>query len=101
MFSQSQQSQQPQQSQHRSTDDAGLPAGTTAFVFDITADEIRRRSLAAASLGPNRDIAEEERREAEAYALLYSGLDAEQQRLYDELVTAGVLPLEERDDAAH
>ncbi|MEV6206088.1 DUF6400 family protein [Kitasatospora sp. NPDC051914] len=85
---------------HR-TDDADLSAGVASFVFDVTADEIRRRSLAAASLGPNRDIAEEERREAEAYALLYSGLDAEQQRLYDDLVTAGVLPMEERADAAH
>ena len=47
---------------HR-TDDADLSAGVASFVFDVTADEIRRRSLAAASLGPNRDIAEEERRE--------------------------------------
>ncbi|GAA1097486.1 DUF6400 family protein [Kitasatospora arboriphila] len=87
------------QSHHR-TEDADRPEPSTAFVFDITADEIRRRSLAGASLGPARDIAEEERREAEAYALLYSGLDAEQQRLYDDLVTAGVLPVEERTDAA-
>ena len=30
-----------------------------------------------------------------AYDLLYSNLDSEQQRIYDELVSAGVLP--ERD----
>lgn len=33
-------------------------------------------------------LAEEER----AYDMLYSGLDPEQQRIYDELVQAGVLP---------
>jgi hypothetical protein len=32
------------------------------------------------------------RGEEAAYDLLYSGLDEEQQRLYDDLVAAGVLP---------
>jgi hypothetical protein len=33
-------------------------------------------------------LAEEEK----AYDMLYSGLDEDQQRIYDELVSAGVLP---------
>jgi hypothetical protein len=33
-------------------------------------------------------LAEEDR----AYAMLYAGLDDEQQRIYDDLVAAGVLP---------
>ncbi|WP_411200900.1 DUF6400 family protein [Streptomyces cyaneofuscatus] len=40
------------------------------------------------------------RSEDEAYALLYSGLDAEQQRTYDRLVAAGVLPGEDQGRAA-
>ena len=38
--------------------------------------------------GMNPVLAEEDR----AYAMLYSGLDDEQQRIYDDLVAAGVLP---------
>jgi hypothetical protein len=37
---------------------------------------------------PIQALAEEEK----AYAMLYSNLDAEQQRHYDNLVSAGVLP---------
>ncbi|GGU96761.1 hypothetical protein FHX79_11714 [Streptomyces cavourensis] len=40
------------------------------------------------------------RSENEAYALLYSGLDVEQQRTYDRLVAAGVLPDEDPGRAA-
>jgi hypothetical protein len=62
------------------------------FAYDLTLDEVRRRSAVLEAIGedwdPIRALAEEE----QAYAMLYSNLDAEQQRLYDELVSAGVLP---------
>jgi Family of unknown function (DUF6400) len=45
---------------------------------------------------PIRALAEEE----QAYDMLYSNLDAEQQRLYDNLVSAGVLPDRAVDRAA-
>jgi hypothetical protein len=40
------------------------------------------------------------RGEEAAYALLYSGLDEEQQRVYDGLVESGVLPRRGDDSAA-
>jgi hypothetical protein len=62
------------------------------FTLDLTLDEARRRSAVLAAIGDDWDpvavLAEEER----AYDMLYSGLDDEQQRTYDELVAAGVLP---------
>jgi hypothetical protein len=63
-----------------------------AFAHDLTLDEARRRAAILEAIGddwdPIRVLAEEEK----AYAMLYSGLDADQQRVYDELVGAGVLP---------
>jgi len=62
------------------------------FALDLTHDEARRRSAVLEAIGDDWDpiavLAEEER----AYEMLYSGLDSEQQRIYDELVEAGVLP---------
>jgi hypothetical protein len=62
------------------------------FAYDLTLDEVRRRSAVLEAIGPDWDpiraLAEEER----AYAMLYSNLDAEQQRHYETLVSAGVLP---------
>lgn len=62
------------------------------FALDLTLDEARRRSAVLQAIGDNWDpvsaLADEER----AYDLLYSGLDPDQQRIYDELVAAGVLP---------
>ncbi len=59
---------------------------------DLTLDEARRRAAVLDALedtwDPVRSLAEEER----AINLLYSGLDDEQQRIYDDLVSAGVLP---------
>ncbi len=53
---------------------------------------MRRRSAVVAALGDDWDpvavLAEEEL----AYDMLYSNLDDEQQRIYEELVLAGVLP---------
>ncbi|MFE3003250.1 DUF6400 family protein [Nocardia sp. NPDC059246] len=62
------------------------------FAYDLTLDEVRRRSAVLAALGDDWDpvavLAEEEL----AYDMLYSNLDDEQQRIYDELVRAGILP---------
>ncbi|MFC8076592.1 DUF6400 family protein [Streptomyces sp. NPDC057307] len=62
------------------------------FTIDLTFEEARRRAEVVAALGPEWDPVAALRGEDEAYALLYSGLDAEQQRTYDMLVAAGVLP---------
>ncbi|SOE06850.1 DUF6400 family protein [Streptomyces sp. Ag109_G2-15] len=70
------------------------------FVVDLTAHEMLRRTHALAALGPDWDPVAALRGEEEAYDLLYSGLDAEQQRVYDELVAAGVLPRRGGGDAA-
>ncbi|WP_431971480.1 DUF6400 family protein [Nocardia sp. bgisy134] len=62
------------------------------FAYDLTLDEARRRSAVVAALGDDWDpvavLAEEEL----AYDMLYSNLDDEQQRIYEELVQAGILP---------
>ena len=62
------------------------------FAYDLTLDEARRRTAVLEAIGDDWDpvavLAEEEK----AYAMLYSNLDEEQQRIYDELVSAGVLP---------
>ena len=62
------------------------------FSYDLTLDEARRRAAVLEAIGDDWDplavLAEEEK----AYGMLYSGLDENQQRIYDELVSAGVLP---------
>jgi hypothetical protein len=66
--------------------------GQVAFAYDLTLDEVRRRTAILEAIGEDWDpvavLAEEDR----AYAMLYSDLDDEQQRIYDDLVAAGVLP---------
>ncbi|MEU8781206.1 DUF6400 family protein [Streptomyces sp. NPDC048637] len=62
------------------------------FEIDLTAHEARRRTEVLAALGDTWDPIEVMEGEADAYRLLYSGLDAEQQATYDALVAAGVLP---------
>lgn len=62
------------------------------FFLDLDRDEVRRRAEVVRAMGDAWDPAAVLRGEDEAYALLYSGLDAEQQRIYAELVAAGVLP---------
>ncbi|MGW6140022.1 DUF6400 family protein [Streptomyces sp. NPDC055144] len=69
--------------------------GLIPFAIDLTFEEARRRAEVVAALGPDWDPVAVLRGEDEARALLYSGLDAEQQRTYDLLVAAGVLPGEE------
>lgn len=66
--------------------------GTVAFTVDLTSQEVLRRAQVMEALGPDWDPIEVLRGEEAAYDLLHSGLDAEQQRLYDDLVEAGVLP---------
>jgi hypothetical protein len=62
------------------------------FAYDLTLDEARRRSAVLEAIGgawdPIAVLAEEQK----AYDMLYSDLDDEQQRVYDDLVRAGVLP---------
>lgn len=62
------------------------------FAYDLTLDEARRRTAVLEAIGDDWDpvavLAEEER----AWEMLYSGLDDEQQRIYEELVGAGILP---------
>ncbi|MFD9721241.1 DUF6400 family protein [Streptomyces sp. NPDC059076] len=62
------------------------------FTLDLSVDESRRRAEVIAALGADWDPLAVLQGEDEAYALLYSGLDGEQQRTYDLLVAAGVLP---------
>jgi hypothetical protein len=62
------------------------------MAFDLTLDEARRRAAVLQAIGDDWDpvavLAQEER----AYDMLYADLDTTQQRIYDELVEAGVLP---------
>jgi hypothetical protein len=63
------------------------------FAYDLTLDEARRRSAVLEAVGDDWDPITVLAEEQKAYDMLYSGLDEEQQRIYDELVNAGVLPL--------
>jgi Family of unknown function (DUF6400) len=71
-----------------------MPTNSTGleFAFDLTLDEVRRRSAVLEAIGPDWDPVRALAEEEQAYAMLYSNLDAEQQRHYDALVSAGVLP---------
>jgi hypothetical protein len=62
------------------------------LAYDLTLDEARRRSAVVQAIGDEWDPIAVLAQEEKAYDMLYSGLDEEQQRLYDELVAAGVLP---------
>jgi hypothetical protein len=63
------------------------PLPTVDLNVDLSSHELLRRAHVLDALGPDWD-------------LLYSGLSAEQQRVYDELVSAGVLPRRGGGDAA-
>ncbi|MEU3829014.1 hypothetical protein GT045_04900 [Streptomyces sp. SID486] len=75
-----------------SASSAALPDEPVEFSVDLTGHELTRRVHVMAALGADWDPVEAMRGEEEAYDMLYSGLDEEQQRLYDTLVAAGVLP---------
>jgi Family of unknown function (DUF6400) len=62
------------------------------FAHDLSLDEARRRRAILMAIGDNWDPIDALTHEMQAYELLYSNLDPDQQRVYDELVSAGVLP---------
>ena len=61
------------------------------FVFDLTGHEQTRLAAVVDALGDSYDPAEILAGEQAAYAMLYSGLDEQQQAVYDQLHAAGVL----------
>jgi hypothetical protein len=65
--------------------------GTVVYQMDLGSDELRRRTEIL-NATPDWDPAEQLAGEDEAYALLYSQLDAEQEATHRALVAAGVLP---------
>ena len=67
-------------------------ADQLAFAYDLTLDEARRRAAIVEAIGDDWDPVEVLAQEDRAYAMLYSNLDDEQQRIYDDRVAAGVLP---------
>jgi Family of unknown function (DUF6400) len=71
---------------------AELDTVSGEWAYDLTLDEVRRRTAVLAAIGPDWDPVAVLAQEDEAYRMLYSDLDAEQQLVYDELVAAGVLP---------
>ncbi|MEU9304790.1 DUF6400 family protein [Streptomyces sp. NPDC048269] len=77
----------------------GAP-GLVDFTVDLTSQEVLRRAQVMDALGPDWDPIEVLRGEEAAYDLLYSGLDEQQQSLYDDLVAAGVLPRRRSGHAA-
>jgi hypothetical protein len=62
----------------------------TAYVFDLTVHE-QRRLAAVLDATPDFDPSAALSAESEAYRILYSGLDAEQQAIYWLLVDAGAI----------
>jgi hypothetical protein len=71
-----------------------------AFAYDLTLDEARRRSAVVDALGDTWDPVHAMAEEDTAWDMLYSNLDDEQQRIYDQLVGAGVLPQRAVNNAA-
>jgi hypothetical protein len=63
-----------------------------AFAYDLTLDEARRRAAVLEAIGDDWDPVQVLAQEDRAWAMLYSNLDDDQQRIYDDLVAAGVLP---------
>ncbi|WP_371667436.1 DUF6400 family protein [Streptomyces sp. NBC_00289] len=84
----------PDEPDARSRPAAGRPVSPalTDFAVDLTSHELLRRAHVLDALGPDWDPLGALRDESAAYGLLYSGLSEEQQRVYDDLVAAGVLP---------
>jgi hypothetical protein len=66
--------------------------GLVGLDIDLSSHEMLRRAHVLDALGPAWEPLAALRGEEAAYELLYSGLSADQQRVYDELVSAGVLP---------
>jgi len=70
------------------------------FAYDLTLDEARRRTAVLEAIGDDWDPVAVLAEEDKAYDMLYANLDDEQQRIYDELVSAGVLPERAADRVA-
>jgi hypothetical protein len=70
------------------------------FAYDLTLDEVRRRTAVLEAIGDDWDPIAVLAEENEAYDLLYSNLDEQQRHIYDELVNAGVLPERDGDRVA-
>ena len=68
------------------------PTSFALLVHDRSVDEARRRSAYLDAIGDEWDPIRAVAQEMHAHELLYSNLNLEQQRVYDELVSAGVLP---------
>lgn len=62
------------------------------LAFDFTSDELSRRMAVLKAIGPDWDPGVALANEEAAYRMLYSDLDNRQQQIYDNLVSAGVLP---------
>ena len=75
-----------------SRDESPKVDGDLVIAYDLTLDEVRRRTAVLEAIGDDWDPVEALAEEDRAYRMLYSGLDEEQQRIFDELVNAGVLP---------
>jgi hypothetical protein len=71
---------------------AGSAMANLDFAYDLTLDEARRRGAVLEAIGDDWDPIAVLAEEQKAYDMLYSDLDEEQQRVYDELIHAGVLP---------
>ncbi|OSC24490.1 hypothetical protein B8W69_21350 [Mycobacterium vulneris] len=71
---------------------AGSAMAELDFAYDLTLDEARRRSAMFEAMGDDWDPIAVLSDEDQAYDMLYSNLDEDQQRIYDELVRAGILP---------
>jgi Family of unknown function (DUF6400) len=67
------------------------------FAYDLTLDEVRRRSAVLEAIGSDWGPIAALGNEQTAHDMLYSDLNADQQRVYDELVRAGVLPTRTAD----
>jgi Family of unknown function (DUF6400) len=63
------------------------------FVFDLTEHETTRLAAVLDALGDSYDPAEVLAGEAEAWRLLMSDLSPEQQKIRQQLIDAGVIPL--------
>ncbi|MET8288867.1 DUF6400 family protein [Streptomyces sp. NPDC048448] len=84
----------PDEAAGRPTPEAGRSQNPELvdFAVDLTSQEVLRQAHVLDALGADWSPVEALRGEEAAYDLLYSGLDEEQRRVYDELVAAGVLP---------
>lgn len=62
------------------------------FTVDLTSHETARLAAVLDAMGDTYDPDVVLENERSAHLMLYGGLDKDQQRVYDELVTAGILP---------